>query len=336
MTGDIQCFFVNLVKHYYNQMDIYYMLASPIKKDENIERDIEYTREFAKEKEWLSHYLVENDTVNYFEIFKKYIEYLDEADSQQVLKIFKAYEAETANNLNQEIRKDFKNNGYSLYLGSHIIKKLIHFYDEDKSIEISFVDWLKPVDISNLQNDAYYLVDDQVFNETFVRPILVSKESMEKFRIEKGNQSFDVLPNVLSLYFEHLIVTKRGIESEERVSEALIEVSYYNNITHYEELHAYGSRDATFRKLLKSGVIPSMPFLELVVDGFGEYYINDFSLKTERDIINFVNQSYYAEELDREAKSFDRNKILETVLNKNRKIHSHFNYEYVENLSRNK
>lgn len=257
---------------------------------------------------WLENYLSENSEPSYYDMYKEIMnEFFDlwVNPSFEELEGFEESEKALYKKTQRMLTVELAANDYEVILGRDLIERLVHLYDESSKL-ITLTEWLKSVNISDLNNLQYYIVDF----EFFTKPVLLTKADLT----ERLNQSFPLSQVSLFLYFENLIVTQRGFESTEFEEDTKLVFNFYCNIDDYLERNSCEMRETTLRKLLNDAVEPNRPFVEAIIDDLGEIYINHHALHTEKDILDFVNMAYELEEIDREAKTFDRSQIFSRLL----------------------
>lgn len=257
---------------------------------------------------WLVTYLTKHSEISYYDMYKKIMNHFFDLwvnPSVEELEGFGDSEKALYEKVQKMLVVDLASNDYEVVLGSDLIDRLVRLYDKSSKLT-TLTDWLDSVDISELNNQQYYIVDF----EFFTKPIPLTQADLT----ERLNQSFPLSQVMLFMYFEHLVVTKRGLDSMEVEEDTKLEFNFYCDIDNYLKHNSCEMRETTLQKLLNDAVEPNRPFVEAVVDNLGEIYINNHVLRTEKDILDFVNMAYELEEIDREAKTFDRSQILSRLL----------------------
>lgn len=257
---------------------------------------------------WLVDYLSENSEPSYYDMYKEIMNQffgLWVNPSSEELEGFEESEKALYEKMQRILTVDLVANDYEVVLGCDLIDRLVRLYDDSSKL-ITLTEWLDSVDISDLNNQQYYIVDF----EFFTKPVPLTKADLT----ERLNQSFPLSQVSLFLYFENLVVTQLGLESTKVEEDTKLEFNFYCNIDDYLERNSCEMKETTLRKLLNDAVEPNRPFVEAIVEDLGEIYINNHVLRTEKDILDFVNMAYELEEIDREAKTFDRSQILSRLL----------------------
>ena len=320
MEKRLELFFEKLMTHFSGREEIshvyYNGVSDPIEVKINSPLNILSEELESDVSIWLVDYLSEQSEISYYDIYKQIMnqffdmwvnptsEELNEFEGNR-LEGFETSEKALIEKGQRMLTMDLATNDYEVVLGSEIIDRLVSLYD-DSSKEITLTEWLNAVDVSSLDNQQHYIVDF----EFFTTPIPLTKNHIK----ERLNQNFPISQTSLFLYFDHLMVTRRGLDSTVIEADSKLKVHYYCNIDQYLERNSCEMKETTLRKLLSDAVDPNRPFIEAIVDNYGEIYINHHMLHTEKDILDFVNMAYLIEEADREAKTFDRNQIFEHLL----------------------
>lgn len=265
---------------------------------------------------WLVDYLSEQPVICYYDMYKQIMsrffdiwvnpttEELSEFEGN-MLEGFEASEKSLIEKVQRMLTMDIIMNDYEVVLGSELIDRLVRLYDRSSKLT-TLTEWLDSIDVSALNNNQYYIVDF----DFFTKPILLTQGDIT----ERLNQNFPITQTSLFLYFENLVITKRGLESNDFEADSKLEIQFYCNIDNYLERNSCEMKETTLEKLLKNAVEPNRPFVEAIVENLGEIYINHHALYTEKDILDFTNMAYELEEIDREAKSFDRSQIFARLL----------------------
>lgn len=329
MEKRLKVFFHNLVTHFSNQEDLYHVysdeasdptvvnIMSPLKL---LSPEIE-----AEFNDWLSLYLYENTEVHYYEMYKQLMsdffnlcvnptsEELEQYSSES----FEVAESHLFQKMQRKLVEEYVSKDYEVVLGSQLIDRLIRLYDVSAKLT-PLTEWLDSFDIASLDNQEYYIVDF----DFFTKPEPLTEEVI----MERANQEFPITPLNLYLYFENLIVTKRGLESKEAECDTKIVFEFYCDMDHYLERNCCEMKETTLRRLMDDAVDPNRPFVESIVENVGEIYINLHALHTEKDLLDFVNMAYELEEVDREAKSFNRSQIINHLVTKKLSKNGHVIY----------
>lgn len=328
MEKRLKQFFQNLVALYNRQENIshiYYDKQSDSTKFRMISAHNILSEEFEDELYyWLVDYLAECAEVNYYEMYKEIMNQFFGMCLNPSSEDHESYQ-ESEKTLYEKVKRilliELCSKGYEVIVGSELIDRLVRMYDASSKLT-TLTEFLDTVNISELHNHHYYIVDFELFTQ----PIPLNQDVL----IERLNQSFPITQSSLYLYFEHLIVTELGLESVEVKEDTKLKVNFYCNVDNYLERNSCEMKESALRKLLKDAVEPNRPFIEAVVEGLSEVYINHHALNTEKDILDFVNIAYELEEVDREAKTFDRRQILAKLLSEGRsrngKMYCHKTY----------
>lgn len=320
MEDGLRIFLKRLIEHYSNQKSIQYVCCNgtsePVLEEYNPQFIIESKAFFEELSSWLEDYLEDKEKINYYEMFKAIVKETSGLWVNPTIEEMEAYYSENKKikpypykwevELRKRIKFDLDKNGYTIIQGKSIIDQLVNYYDLYNEEDISFIEWAEPIDIASIHNEKTYLID----REGSRQPMILTR----KFILELDNHQFSIPPSLLSLYFKHIIVTNRGLESKKILKDNALEVSFYQNMSDYLKNNDYENEETAYAKLTQQSVEPSQPFIEIIADQLSESYMNQHKLKTEEDILTFINQAYLIEELDMEAKSFHRKKIIKTLL----------------------
>ena len=329
MHNCLNRFIDNLIQQYYIRSDMTYVQydgsSAPIILDDVPEFRMDSDEIAEKVDCWSGDYLSSVDHVHYYSMYQTLIKDVfniwvnptredlmafnmdNDLDPLDYLENFESLDRTWSEKLSLKAKAEFEVNGYKLIVGSELIEQFVRRYDKKPPKNLTLVDWLEPVNISGIDLDSYYVFDLEVVS----KPILFD----DRFLLEQDNQQYRITPNNLKHYLDHVIVTQRGLSSRKVVEDKSIEFRCYYSMIHYLKMNPCETKESTFRKLLEDAVDPAQPFIEAITDNMGEVYINNASLKSEKAILDFINLAYMLEELDLEAKSFDRKKIMEGKLN---------------------
>lgn len=320
MDKKLKLFFQKLVTHFSGREDIGHVYYNGV-SDPSVVKINSPLNILSEEHEsdlytWLIDYLPEQTEICYYDMYKQIMkqffdiwvnptsEELNEFEGN-MLEGFEASEKALLEKGQRMLAMDLATNDYEVVLGSELIDRLVRLYD-DSLKQITLTEWLDAVDVSSLNNHQHYIVDF----DFFTKPVPLTQADIT----ERLNQNFPISEMSLYLYFDHLMVTRRGLDAKIIEEDSKLKVHYYCNIDSYLERNSCEMRETTLRKLLSDAVDPNRPFIEAVVDNYGEIYINHHMLHTEKDILDFVNMAYLIEEADREAKTFDRSEIFAHLL----------------------
>lgn len=339
-------FIDNLIHQYRMRSDISYVQYDGCVKPTLLTEVPEFhinTGEMAKKVDaWIVEYLSNVEEVHYYTMYKSLLldvfnvwvnpslkelkAFNEEIGLDPLLHLddFSSFSNEWCDNLFSKTKADLEDDGYKFASGIELINDLVQEYDAQSEMNLTLVDWMKPTDVSEIDNQCLYIID----LECICKPILFE----ERFLLERDNQDYRITPNNLKHYLENVIVTQRGLVSRAEVKDKNITFNYYYSIIHYLKMNPYENKESTFRKLLEDAVDPSQPFIEAVTDYMGELYINNSLLRTEKAVLDFINLAYVLEELDLEAKSFDRKKIMVGKLNKKLPKSSKINDSSIRNM----
>lgn len=322
MEKRLKIFFQNLMTHFSRRKDIslvyYDGLSDPIEVKTISPLDILSEKLETDLYSWLVDYLSEQPTICYYDMYKQIMnqffdiwvnptsEELNEFEGN-TLEGFEASEESLIEKVQRTLTMDLTMNDYEVVLGSELIDRLVRLYDKSSKLT-TLTEWLDSVDVSGLKNHQYYIVDF----DFFTKPIPLTQWDIT----ERLNQTFPVTQTNLFLYFENLVVTKRGLESDTFEADSKLEFQFYSDVDNYLERNSCEMKETALEKLLNDAVEPTRPFVEAIVENYGEIYINHHALYTEKDILDFINMAYELEEVDREAKSFDRSQIFARLLNR--------------------
>lgn len=328
MTSELKCFVKQLIMHFSNRDDIYYVHYDGEREPKLV--DVDFSNNILSEAmsgpvyEWVGDYINRRELVNYYEMYQHLVNEFcgvwvnptceELSVWNQNMNLFpttnlsntQSFQKDWQEAIHRTLLDEFEEAGYKVVSGNELIEQLVRMYDQHSSKNMSIVDWIKPTDISLLKNNHSYLIDREIDK----KPILLTKQHI----LERENQNFSIGAGQLWLYFEHLQVTKRGLESEELIDDPKIVFHFYSDIKDYLNQVDSEREASTLRKLVNNEVDPYKPFIEAVIDNYSEIYINEDAIETEKDLLDFVNNGYLIEEIDLEAKSFNRKEIIKELL----------------------
>lgn len=185
--------------------------------------------------------------------------------------------------------------GLFLFTGAEIIEALEDDY-EIYDATISFDEWIKPVVANNLDMQELYITNGDISFE----PVPLHKWIAER---ELQNQSVDAAK--IEEYLSNVLVLT---ESYDQVVESDFSIYVFDDIEDYLGIETIESFDNAHRKLDNHGVEPSERFVEVAYDG-REFYINTYKLSSERDILDFLNDTFSEAQKNVVAASFNRELI---------------------------
>lgn len=185
--------------------------------------------------------------------------------------------------------------GLFLFTGAEIIETLEDDY-EIYDATISFDEWIKPVVANNLDMQELYITNGDISFE----PVPLHKWIAER---ELQNQSVDAAK--IEEYLSNVLVLT---ESYDQVVESDFSIYVFDDIEDYLGIETIESFDNAHRKLDNHGVEPSERFVEVAYDG-REFYINTYKLSSERDILDFLNDTFSEARKNVVAVSFNRELI---------------------------
>lgn len=185
--------------------------------------------------------------------------------------------------------------GLFLFTGAEIIETLEDDY-EIYDATISFDEWIKPVVANNLDMQELYITNGDISFE----PVPLHKWIAER---ELQNQSVDAAK--IEEYLSNVLVLT---ESYDQVVESDFSIYVFDDIEDYLGIETIESFDNAHRKLDNHGVEPSERFVEVAYDG-REFYINTYKLSSERDILDFLNDTFSEAQKNVVAASFNRELI---------------------------
>lgn len=185
--------------------------------------------------------------------------------------------------------------GLFLFTGAEIIETLEDDY-EIYDATISFDEWIKPVVANNLDMQELYITNGDISFE----PVPLHKWIAER---ELQNQSVDAAK--IEEYLSNVLVLS---ESYDQVVESDFSIYVFDDIEDYLGIETIESFDNAHRKLDNHGVEPSERFVEVAYDG-REFYINTYKLSSERDILDFLNDTFSEAQKNVVAVSFNRELI---------------------------
>ena len=168
--------------------------------------------------------------------------------------------------------------GLFLFTGAEIIETLEDDY-EIYDATISFDECIKPVVANNLDMQELYITNGDISFE----PVPLHKWIAER---ELQNQSVDAAK--IEEYLSNVLVLT---ESYDQVVESDFSIYVFDDIEDYLGIETIESFDNAHRKLDNHGVEPSERFVEVAYDG-REFYINTYKLSSERDILDFLNDTF--------------------------------------------
>lgn len=185
--------------------------------------------------------------------------------------------------------------GLFLFTGAEIIETLEDDY-EIYDATISFDEWIKPVVANDLDMQELYITNGDISFE----PVPLHKWIAER---ELQNQSVDAAK--IEEYLSNVLVLT---ESYDQVVESDFSIYVFDDIEDYLGIETIESFDNAHRKLDNHGVEPSERFVEVAYDG-REFYINTYKLSSERDILDFLNDTFSEAQKNVVAASFNRELI---------------------------
>lgn len=185
--------------------------------------------------------------------------------------------------------------GLFLFTGAEIIETLEDDY-EIYDATISFDEWIKPVVVNNLDMQELYITNGDISFE----PVPLHKWIAER---ELQNQSVDAAK--IEEYLSNVLVLT---ESYDQIVESDFSIYVFDDIEDYLGIETIESFDNAHRKLDNHGVEPSERFVEVAYDG-REFYINTYKLSSERDILDFLNDTFSEAQKNVVAASFNRELI---------------------------
>lgn len=185
--------------------------------------------------------------------------------------------------------------GLFLFTGAEIIETLEDDY-EIYDATISFDEWIKPVVANNLDMQELYITNGDISFE----PVPLHKWIAER---ELQNQSVDAAK--IEEYLSNVLVLT---ESYDQIVESDFSIYVFDDIEDYLGIETIESFDNAHRKLDNHGVEPSERFVEVAYDG-REFYINTYKLSSERDILDFLNDTFSEAQKNVVAASFNRELI---------------------------
>lgn len=185
--------------------------------------------------------------------------------------------------------------GLFLFTGAEIIETLEDDY-EIYDATISFDEWIKPVVANNLDMQELYITNGDIS----FKPVPLYKWIAER---ELQNQSVDAA-KIEEYLLNVLVLTK----SYDQVVESDFSIYVFDDIEDYLSVETIESFDNAHRKLDNHGVEPSERFVEVAYDG-REFYINTYKLSSERDILDFLNDTFSEAQKNVVAVSFNRELI---------------------------
>lgn len=195
----------------------------------------------------------------------------------------------------EKYTEELDNMGLFLFTGAEIIETLEDDY-EIYDATISFDEWIKPVIANNLDMQELYITNGDISFE----PVPLHKWIAER---ELQNQSVDAAK--IEEYLSNVLVLT---ESYDQVVESDFSIYVFDDIEDYLGIETIESFDNAHRKLDNHGVEPSERFVEVAYDG-REFYINTYKLSSERDILDFLNDTFSEAQKNVVAASFNRELI---------------------------
>lgn len=195
----------------------------------------------------------------------------------------------------EKYTEELDNMGLFLFTGAEIIETLEDDY-EIYGATISFDEWIKPVVANNLDMQELYITNGDISFE----PVPLHKWIAER---ELQNQSVDAAK--IEEYLSNVLVLT---ESYDQVVESDFSIYVFDDIEDYLGIETIESFDNAHRKLDNHGVEPSERFVEIAYDG-REFYINTYKLSSERDILDFLNDTFSEAQKNVVAASFNRELI---------------------------
>lgn len=195
----------------------------------------------------------------------------------------------------EKYTEELDNMGLFLFTGAEIIETLEDDY-EIYGATISFDEWIKPVIANNLDMQELYITNGDISFE----PVPLHKWIAER---ELQNQSVDAAK--IEEYLSNVLVLT---ESYDQVVESDFSIYVFDDIEDYLGIETIESFDNAHRKLDNHGVEPSERFVEVAYDG-REFYINTYKLSSERDILDFLNDTFSEAQKNVVAASFNRELI---------------------------
>lgn len=195
----------------------------------------------------------------------------------------------------EKYTEELDNMGLFLFTGAEIIETLEDDY-EIYDATISFDEWIKPVVANNLDMQELYITNGDISFE----PVPLHKWIAER---ELQNQSVDAAK--IEEYLSNVLVLT---ESYDQVVESDFSIYVFDDIEDYLGIETIESFDNAHRKLDNHGVEPSERFVEVAYDG-REFYINTYKLSSERDILDFLNDTFSEAQKNVVAASFNRELI---------------------------
>ena len=195
----------------------------------------------------------------------------------------------------EKYTEELDNMGLFLFTGAEIIETLEDDY-EIYDATISFDEWIKPVVANNLDMQELYITNGDISFE----PVPLHKWIAER---ELQNQSVDAAK--IEEYLSNVLVLT---ESYDQVVESDFSIYVFDDIEDYLGIETIESFDNAHRKLDNHGVEPSERFVEIAYDG-REFYINTYKLSSERDILDFLNDTFSEAQKNMVAASFNRELI---------------------------
>lgn len=185
--------------------------------------------------------------------------------------------------------------GLFLFTGAEIIETLEDDY-EIYGATTSFDEWIQPVVANNLDMQELYITNGDIS----FKPVPLYKWIAER---ELQNQSVDAAK--IEEYLSNVLVLT---ESYNQVVESDFSIYVFDDIEDYLSIETIESFDNAHRKLDNHGVEPSERFVEVAYDG-REFYINTYKLSSERDILDFLNDTFSEAQKNVVAVSFNRELI---------------------------
>lgn len=249
-------------------------------------------------------------------------------DFKENLETFKGYSGLIQDEIKLILQRELLDQDYLLLTKSEIIQSLLEDYidyvDDDekpetieeieerlfKNVEIKpllnnnpyvFEKWIEPVNLNDLEDNKKYIVNSEIsfkpieFDQTFID---------ERY----GQQNIEVSPSDMERYLKHIFITDKGIEYTEKSESNSVSFYSFDDLNDYLSIEELESFNAAHEKIAQHVYDVSLPFIEVAV-GDKEYYKSTSELKTERDILDYVNSVFSKEGLNLEAKTFDRHSI---------------------------
>lgn len=225
---------------------------------------------------------------------------MENLNPEDYLEGFKGYDHVIQNETLSLLEKELPDKEYLILKGVEILETLKEDFEVFNLDEISLEEWAKPVILHELIKESKYVVNGEIS----FKPI-----NIETLLDERYGQSLPIDTKEIDIYLDNLMFTRKGIEQSELIDMNHISFYTFHDITDYLSLEEFESFNKAHEKITTQGVEVADSFIEIGI-GNNEYYKNNSDFKTEKDILDYVNEIFDKEGIDIEAKTFDRLAIL--------------------------